>query len=320
MKTVSKTQINNSGGTRMSSWGKMVRNDFRVNKALYLMVVPIMLFYIAFHYAPMYGITMAFQDFRPAKGFLGSEWVGLEHFKTLFSLPSFKTLIANTFRISFKSIVFGFPAPIILALLINELRNARFAKFVQNLTYMPHFISMVVMCSLIRNFTLDTGIINYIMSFFGHDPVTLLNDPKYFDIIYVASDIWQGVGWGSIIYLAALTGIDPTLYEAAEVDGANKWRQVIHITLPGILPTITIMLVLRLGGVLNVGYEKLILLYNDLTMPRADVISTYVYRKGLIDLSWSFSAAVGIFNSVVNFVFVMTSNYISRKVNGIGLW
>ena len=226
----------------------------------------------------------------------------------------------NTLRISFSSLVFSFPAPIILALLINELKSQKFAKIVQNITYMPYFISMVVICGLITNFTLDTGVVNYILGFFGFKPKSLLNYPQYFVPIYVISDIWQGVGWNSIIYLAALSAVDPSLYESAVLDGANRLQQTLHITLPGISATIVTMLLLRIGNILNVGYEKILLLYNDSTMSVADVISTYVYKKGLIDLSWSFSSAVGLFNSTINLVFLIGANQISKKIADISLW
>ena len=303
-----------------NSWTKIVSRDFRLNKSLYLMALPIIIFYIAFHYVPMYGAIIAFKNYRPQLGISGSHWIGFEHFINFFTSPSFKNILINTVRISFSSIIFGFPAPIILALLLNELKNARFAKFVQNITYMPHFISLVVICGMIRDFTMDSGVIGYIMSLFGNEPQTLLNYPRYFVPIYVLSEIWQGVGWGSIVYLAALTGVDTTLYEAARIDGANKWKQLIHITIPSIMSTIIVMLILRVGNILSVGFEKIILLYNDSTLSVADVISTYVYRKGLIDLSWSFSAAVGLFNSVINFAFLLATNYFSKKTNDVGLW
>lgn len=226
----------------------------------------------------------------------------------------------NTLVISLATLVFGFPAPIILALLMNELKSARYAKVVQNITYMPHFVSLVVICGMIKTFTLDSGIINTILSVFGFEPKSLLNYPQYFVPIYVISGIWQEIGWGSIIYLAALTGIDEQLYEAAKIDGAGKWRQTLNITLPGIVPTIVTMLVLRVGGILNVGFEKIILLYNDSTASVAEVISSYVYKKGLLDQNWSFSAAVGLFNSVINFIFLIVTNYISKKTTEVGLW
>ncbi len=302
------------------SLGQRMKNDFRKNHSLYLMFLPILAFYLIFHYGPMYGATIAFENFKPQKGILGSDFVGFKHFIDFFTSPSFGEILGNTFRISFSTLLFSFPAPIILALMLNELRSVKYAKLVQNITYMPHFVSMVVVCGIIRTFTLDTGVIPYLMSLFGFEAKTLLNYPQYFTTIYVASEIWQGVGWGSIIYLAALTGIDPQLYEAAMIDGAGKWKQTLHVTLPGIIPTIVIMLIMRMGRMLNVGYEKIILLYNASTMSVADVISTYTYRKGLIDLNWSFSSAVGLFNSVVNLVFLTATNAIAKKFNDTSLW
>ncbi len=305
---------------KKQSWGAMIAHDFSVNKSLYLLVLPVMAFYLIFHYLPMYGAIISFENFKPQLGITGSAWVGFKHFKDFLSGNYFSSLLFNTLRISFSSLVFSFPAPIILALLINELKSQKFAKIVQNITYMPYFISMVVICGLITNFTLDTGVVNYIMGFFGFKPKSLLNYPQYFVPIYVISDIWQGVGWNSIIYLAALSAVDPSLYESAVLDGANRLQQTLHITLPGISATIVTMLLLRIGNILNVGYEKILLLYNDSTMSVADVISTYVYKKGLIDLSWSFSSAVGLFNSTINLVFLIGANQISKKIADISLW
>lgn len=305
---------------KKQSWSAMIAHDFSVNKSLYLLVLPVMAFYLIFHYLPMYGAIISFENFKPQLGITGSAWVGFKHFKDFLSGNYFSSLLFNTLRISFSSLVFSFPAPIILALLINELKSQKFAKIVQNITYMPYFISMVVICGLITNFTLDTGVVNYILGFFGFKPKSLLNYPQYFVPIYVISDIWQGVGWNSIIYLAALSAVDPSLYESAVLDGANRLQQTLHITLPGISATIVTMLLLRIGNILNVGYEKILLLYNDSTMSVADVISTYVYKKGLIDLSWSFSSAVGLFNSTINLVFLIGANQISKKIADISLW
>jgi putative aldouronate transport system permease protein len=297
-----------------------IKKDFRLNKAVYLMLLPVVAYYLLFAYGPMYGALIAFKDFIPRLGTLGSPWVGLKHFVVFFKSPSFFSLLYNTLHISITSLVFGFPMPIILALLLNELKSVRFSRLVQNATYLPHFISLVVVCGLVKDFTRDTGIITYLLSFAGVPQVTLLNFPQYFVPVYVTSGIWQEVGWGSIIYLAALTGVDASLYEAATIDGANKWKQVWHVTLPGILPTIVVMFILRTGSIMSVGYEKIILLYNDATLEAADVISTYVYRKGILEQSWSFSTAVNMFNSVVNLIFLLSANVISRKVNDISLW
>lgn len=305
---------------KKNSWSKTVARDFQANKTLYLLALPVIAFYLLFHYLPMYGAIISFQNYKPQLGILGSPWVGFKHFYDFLTGNYFLELLLNTLRISITNLIFCFPAPIILALLINELKNQRFAKIVQNITYMPYFISTVVICGLITNFTLDTGVVNYILSFFGFEPKSLLNYPQYFVPIYVISDIWQSVGWSSIIYLAALSGVDPSLYESAVLDGANRWKQTIHITLPSISSTIVTLLLLRIGGILSVGYEKILLLYNDATMSVADIISTYVYKKGLLDLSWSFSSAVGLFNSVVNLVFLLSANKISKKVADLSLW
>lgn len=316
--TTKNLSVSKSSG--FAAWRKKIRGDFQRNKALYLMAIPVMLFYLVIHYFPMYGAIIAFKDFKPHLGILQSPFVGFKHFEELFTSPSFPEIFGNTVRISFSYLLFGFPAPIILALLLNEIRSQRFAKIVQNFTYMPHFISLVVVCSMIRTFTADTGVISYFLSFLGMEPRSLLNYPEYFTPIYVISGIWQEAGWGAIVYLAALTGIDAQLYEAAMIDGAGKWKQTLHVTIPGILPTIIIMLILKVGGILNVGFEKIILLYNSSTMSVADVITSYTYRKGLIELDWSFSSAVGLFNSVINFIFLITTNFISRKLSDTSLW
>jgi putative aldouronate transport system permease protein len=303
-----------------SKFGKIIRKDFMKNKELYLLVIPVILYYFIFHYKPMYGAIIAFKNFVPAKGIIGSPWVGLKHFKDFFGNYYFGRLLRNTITISGTSIIFGFPAPIILALLINELKVRWFSRIVQTITYLPHFISLVVICGMIRDFSSDRGVLTSILSIFTGKHDALLNFPNYFVPLFVGTDIWQGVGWGSIIYLAALMGIDQELYEAASIDGAGRWRQTIHITLPGILPTIVIMLILRLGGILNVGFEKIILLYNPVIYEKADVISSFVYRKGLQEFNFSYSSAVGLFNSAINFFFVVSANWISRKLNETSLW
>lgn len=301
-------------------WGKVIQKDFRVNKSVYLLLLPVLVYYFVFCYVPMYGALIAFKDFSPKLGILGSKWAGLKHFMYFFKSPYFGSVLRNTLTISISSMVVGFPAPIILALLLNELKSKWFSRIVQNATYLPHFISLVVICGIVKDFTRDTGIVTHILSYLGLPKVSLLNYPEYFVPIYVISGIWQEVGWNSIIYLAALTGVDPQLYEAATIDGAQKWKKLVHVTIPGIMPTIVIMFIIRTGSILSVGYEKLLLLYNDATLEVADVISTYVYRKGLLEQSWSFSTAVNMFNSVVNLLFLSGSNYICRKVNDQSLW
>ena len=306
------------------------KSDLSKHRTLYLMLIPSLVFYIVFCYVPMYGAIIAFKDYSPMLGILKSPWAasfGMKHFISFFTGPYFLRLFKNTLVIGLSTLIFGFPAPIILALLINELKNKRFVKVTQTITYLPHFVSMVVVCGMISNFTVDTGFINRLLSVISGGawkPVSMLNDPKYFVPIYVISDIWQGVGWGSIIYLSALAGIDQQLYEAAVIDGAGRWRQTLHVTIPGILPMIVIMLVLRVGSLLSVGYEKIILLYNSATYETADVISTFVYRRGLAaeggGNQWSFSTAVGLFNSVINFMLIVCANKISNKLTDTGLW
>lgn len=290
------------------------------NRMVYLMVLPVVIYYILFHYKPMYGIIIAFQDYSPRKGVFGSDWVGLQHFKDFFGGYYFVRLLRNTLKLSFATLLIGFPVPIILALLINELRSKAFSKTVQTITYMPHFVSMVVLCSMIRQFVGSSGFITGFFNMFGYDGSNMLSKQSLWIPIYVISNIWQGAGWGSIVYLAALTGIDSELYDAARVDGANRWKQTLHVTFPSILPTIIIMLIMRVGQIMGVGYEKTILLYNDGIYEVADIISTYVYRMGMISREFSFSTAVGLFNSVVNFILVILANQISKKTTETSLW
>lgn len=297
-----------------------LQRDLSKNWDAYLLLVPAILFYLLFCYKPMYGVIIAFKNFSPGKGIVASEWVGLKHFLSFFKSYYFGRLLRNTLTISLSSLIFGFPMPIIFALLLNEVHNSKFKRTIQTVTYMPHFISLVVMCSLIRLFVADTGIIVQLMAKFGFEPVALLSKKEYFVPIYVLSGIWQGFGWDSIIYLSALTAIDPGLYEAATIDGANRWKQTLHVTLPGIMGTVIILLILRMGSIMSIGYEKIILLYNESIYETSDVISTFVYRMGLGKAQYSYSTAVGLFNSVINFIIVYTFNKISRKVSEVSLW
>ena len=305
------------------SLGRRLRRDFRLYYDAYLLIIPVVVYYLLFCYKPMYGVIIAFKDFSPAAGILGSDWAGsfgFQHFLDFFGSYYFWRILRNTIVISLSSLIFGFPAPIILALLLNEVRSSAFKRITQTISYMPHFISLVVVCSLIHIFTSDTGPVTAFLSLFGMERVSLLSRQQYFVPVYVLPGIWQEIRWGAIIYLAAMTGIDQGLYEAARIDGANRWQQTVHITLPGILPTVVIMLLLRLGSMMNVGFEKIILLYNSGTYETADVISTFVYRKGLNDFQWSYSSAVGLFNSVINFCLILIFNRISRRVSEISLW
>jgi len=299
---------------------ELIVKDFKRNKLIYLMVVPMVVYLLIFCYYPMYGAIIAFKNFSPARGILGSPWVGLKNFKDFFGSYYFWRLLQNTFFISFWSIVFGFPAPIILALILNEVRGKVFKRVCQTVSYLPYFISLVVICGLIRNFCSEQGIINQLSVLLGGESGNLLSRPEDFRAIYVGSGIWQGIGWGSIIYLAAISGVDLELYDAATIDGAGRFRQIMHITIPCILPTIIILFLLNIGNILNVGFEKIILLYNPGTYSTADVISSFTYRRGLLENNFSYSTAVGLFNSVVNFIFLLTANTVSNRLSETSLW
>ncbi|SFJ53843.1 putative aldouronate transport system permease protein [Paenibacillus sp. UNC496MF] len=298
----------------------LLKTDFKKNKYIYLMVSIVVAWYIIFAYIPMYGVIIAFKDFNPGRGILNSPWVGLDNFKSFFIDPNFRRVITNTFLINIYDILWGFPAPIILALLMNEVRSKIFKKTVQNLTYLPFFISIVVVCGIIIDFTSTNGLINQLLSHVGFEKTNLLANKDLFRTIFVGSGIWQGIGWGSIIYLAALTNIDQQQYEAATIDGAGRWKQLLHITLPGISSTIIILLILRMGSIMSVGFEKIILLYNPLTYDTADVISSYVYRRGLLNADYSYSTAIGLLNSLINFLFLIGANWLSKKYSENSLW
>ena len=297
-----------------------VSRDFKANKFKYLIALPVVIYLFLFAYRPMYGVIIAFKDYRPSLGIWNSPWVGLKHFRAFFTDIYFVRLLTNTVSISLLNILFGFPAPIIFALLLNEIRSTAYKRTIQTISYMPHFISTVVICGIIQSFCLSDGVFNDMIVLLGGTRSSLLANPKLFRPIYVASGIWQQLGWNSIIYLAALTSIDQELYEAARIDGASRFQQALHITIPGIMPTIVMLFILRMGSVLSVGYEKILLLYQPMTYETADVISTYVYRKGILEGGWSFSTAVGLFNSVVNIFFLVATNAISKKVSDIGMF
>lgn len=300
----------------MAKKGK-IRMDFQKNKAVYFMFLPVVVFYLIFHYYPMSGIILAFKDFKPALGIWGSPFTGdygFEHFLAFFGSSFFGRTITNTILISLYQLIFGFPMPIILALMLNELRSPKFKKVMQTITYFPHFISTVVVCGMLTDFCLSDGLFNQITGFFGVSSVSMLSEPKLFRTIYVASGIWQSMGWDSIIYLAAIAGIDTQLYEAASLDGAGRFKKIWHITLPGIKGTVVILFIMAIGKMMSVGSEKILLLYNPSTYKTADVISTYVYRKGLLDQDYSYSTAVNLFNSVINFALVFCANALSRKL------
>ena len=296
---------------------KVVNRD----KYLLLLAAPVLIYFVVFHYVPMYGIIIAFKQFRPVDGIMGSAWVGIQNFQQFFDSIYFWRLLRNTLLISLYSLFWGFPAPILFALLLNELRGRLFKRTVQTISYLPHFISIVVIAGMIVTFTnpLD-GILNLALAKLGFAPIGFLNDPDWFRTIFVASGVWQSFGWGSIIYLAAIAGINPQLYEAAEMDGANRFKKVLHITLPGIVPTIVILFILNIGNLMDVGFEKVLLLYNPATYETADVIGTFVYRRGILNSDFSFAAAVNLFNNVINIMLLVSVNWISRKVSETSLW
>lgn len=294
--------------------------DLKRNKYRYLIAVPVLVYLAIFCYKPMYGIIIAFQRYRPSLGFDRSPFVGFDNFVRFFNDIYFGRLIKNTFSISLLTIATSIPIPVCLALLLNEIRHSSFKRIAQTILYLPHFISLVIVCGLVVTFTQTNGVINDIIVFFGGERSNLLSSSKMFYPIYIISGLWQNMGWDSIIYLAALASVDQEQYEAARVDGAGRWKQMIYITLPSILPTISMMLILKMGGILNVGYEKILLLYQPITYDVADVISTYVYRKGLLEADFSYSTAVGIFNSVINLFFLIASNQLSKRVGQSGLF
>jgi putative aldouronate transport system permease protein len=279
-------------------------------------------YYIIFCYLPMGGIVIAFKNFRAARGIFGSAWADpwYKYFDQFFGSYYFWRLLRNTLLINFYDLLFGFPAPILLALLLNELRSNRYKRVVQTVTYMPHFISQVVVCGIILDFFSSNGLVNQIIQLLGGQMTIFMQDPKYFRGIYVGSNIWQEVGYSSIIYLSALSAVDMELYDAAAIDGCNRFKRVLHVTLPGIMPTIVIMLILRMGSMMSLGFEKIILLYNESIYETSDVIASFVYRYGMQKGNYSYATAVGLFNSLFNFLLLILVNGISRKVNETSLW
>jgi putative aldouronate transport system permease protein len=288
---------------------------------LYLIMVPGILYFIVFKYLPMTGIIIAFQDYSVFAGISGSDWVGIKHFKAMFFDPEFYNIFRNTLLISLYKLFWGFPGPIILAILLNEVRLMFFKKTVQTLAYLPHFLSWVVLGGILFNgLSPATGVVNGILAFLGVEPIFFLADPNWFRSVLVVSDIWKEVGWGAIIYMAALAGVDQQLYEAAVMDGANKWKQIWHITLPSLASTIIILLVLRLGHVMDVGFEQIFVLYNPLVYSVGDVIETYVYRVGITQADFSFSTAVGLFKSLVGLIMVVMANKLANRMGQNGVW
>lgn len=301
---------------------KLIRKDFRTHWFAYLLIVPVLVWYLVFCYAPMWGIAISFQDFKPLLGFFKSPWVGWKHYVDFLTGPYCLRLVGNTLMLNVWGLAFGFPAPIILAVILNEIRQKWAKRTLQTITYMPHFISLVVLCGMIYIFTEPGGVLTNIVGTFtgGKTNQSLLGISSYFRPIYTFSGVWQNIGWDSIIYLATIGNIDSELYESASLDGANRLQRIWHVTLPGMLPTIMILLIFAMGGLMNSSFEKVILLYNPLTYDRADVIASYVYRRGIREASYSFSTAVGLMSSVINFGLLWLTNTVARKYSEISIW
>lgn len=286
---------------------------------LYLMMIPATVLLILFTYGPMYGIIMAFQDFTVFKGYTGSPFVGLKHFQRLFSDPLFYRLFKNTFIVGVLDFLFSFPAPLIFALILNEVRKVRFKSVVQSISYLPHFIPLVVMVGIIFELFGSYGIINSLLSSLGMEPISFFTKSEWFLPLYIGSGVWKTIGWGSIIYMGALTNIDSTLYEAADMDGANRWHKMWHVTLPSLRPTVVTLFILNAGGIMQVGFEKVFLMSSPATYEVSDVLSTYVYRQGILNSDFSYSAAVGLFNNIVALLFVLLANKIAKKLGEEGI-
>ncbi|WP_241242756.1 ABC transporter permease [Paenibacillus whitsoniae] len=300
---------------------KLVFRTIVRDRVLYMMMIPGLLFYFIFKYVPMYGLLMAFQNYSISKGIWGSKWVGLDHFQAFFDSPDAAVLIRNTLVLNALELLIVFPAPVVLAVLFHELRFPLFKKLAQTISYLPHFISTVVICGIIVNFlSPSTGIINHLLEVFGIKPIMFLGESQWFRPIYVASELWQKAGWDTIIYLAAIAGVNPTLYEAAKMDGANRWQQIRHVTLVGMIPVMIILFIIKIGHILELGVQKIILLYNPLVYDTADVISTFVYRRGLLDADYSFASAVSLFQSVIGLILVVAFNRLARKYSETSLW
>jgi putative aldouronate transport system permease protein len=290
------------------------------NYQLYLFLLPALIYFIVFHYLPMYGILIAFKDFVATKGIMGSPWVGFKHFERFFDSYQFWRLIKNTLGLSVVQLIVGFPLPIFLALMLNQIRSEKYKRFVQTVVYAPHFISVVVLAGMIFVFFSNNGLINNIILLFGGDPISFMAKPEWFKPLYIASGVWQETGWAAIIYLAALAGVSPELHEAAVMDGANKWQRIFHVDIPAIMPTAVILLILSVGGIMNIGFEKAYLLQTPMNQPSAEIIPTYVYKMGLQQAQYSFAAAVGLFNAVINLILLIAVNKFAKKLSGTGLW
>lgn len=290
-------------------------------RALILMSLPGLAAVFIFSYIPMYGIVIAFQNYNPVDGmFAMNNWVGLKYFKQFLSNPYLFRLIRNTLLLGIYTLLWSFPAPIIFALLMDQLTSAKFKKAVQSISYMPYFISTVVIVGLVKSFCSVDGVINVIREAFGGQAISFMTDPKYFRTIFIASNIWQGLGWGTIVYLAALSTVDPQLHEAATLDGANRWQRIRYVSWPAIVPTTTIMLILESGKIISSDFTKVLLLYNESTYETADIIGTYVYREGILGGKFEYTTAIGLLTSLLSFVMLLIANFLSKKISDNSLW
>lgn len=306
---------------KMSSWFFDTLNHIKRDRQLLILFIPAIVFFILFRYGPLYGLIIAFKDYSVWDGIVGSEWAGLKHFKNFFSSPDFWVLFKNTILLGFYSLLIGFPMPIIFAVLLNEMRLSVLKRTVQTVSFLPSFLSIVIVSSLVIDFlSPGRGIINDLIELFGFERTYFLIKPEWFRTIYISSDIWTTMGYESILYLAAIAGISPELYEAAKVDGAKRWHTIRYITLPSVMPTVLILFIIKAGNMFRIGFEKILLLYNPMTYNVADVFSTYVYRKGLLQADYSYAAAVGLFEGIIALMMLIISNAISRKMGGKSLW
>ncbi len=313
------SRIGTATDNRLSSAGWLRR--LNRSKYLFLLFLPCLIYYVLFKYVPMFGIIISFKNYNLFKGVWESPWVGFKYYKMFFSNPDAFVVLKNTFLLGIYKLVLGFPAPIVLALLLNEVKRAFFKRFVQTVSYLPHFISNVVVASMVILFlSPSNGIVNRLIEWLGFESINFMIKPDLFRWIYVLSDIWQHIGWETIIYLAALTAIDPGIYESAEIDGASRWKQTWNVTLPGIAPAIVILFILNVGKVLEIGFEKVFLLYNPAIYETADIISTYVYRTGLSQGNYSYATAIDLFSGIISLIFVYSANVFSRKLSETSLW
>lgn len=305
----------------VTRWKRGFRREMNRYWDLYLLLVPVVLYFIIFKFWPMYGVQIAFKDFSPSKGIFDSPWVGFKHFLRFFNSFNFWDILRNTITISFYQLIAGFPIPILLALVLNEMRNAKFKKLLQTVTYAPHFLSTVVLVGMLTAFlNPSTGLVNRVIEMLGGEAINFMAEESWFSSLYVWSGVWQNAGWGTIIYMASLSSINVQLYEAATIDGASRFKKLLHVTLPSIVPTAVTMLILDCGRIMNIGFEKAFLMQNDLNINRSEVISTYVYQVGITQAQYSYSTAVDLFNAVINVILLLVVNKISKKLTQTSLW